>query len=76
LNNGCIEFEVVGINHHKDINNPNKPTITLKAKNVIRSIIFDGQEKSNTDFERNYYGNNRWGVSNIRQWLNSEGKAN
>jgi hypothetical protein len=83
LNNGCIEFEVVGVNHHKDINDETKPTITLMTKNIIRYAAFDGIEPSNPLYDeawgryaRARYGNNRWSVSNIRQWLNSEGAAN
>ena len=76
LNNGCIEFEVVGVNHHKDINDESKPTITLMTKNIIREAAFDIREPNNTDWNRKMFGNNRWSVSNIRQWLNSEGVAN
>jgi hypothetical protein len=76
LNNGCIEFEVVGVNHHKDINDESKPTITLMTKNIIRYAAFDAEELNNPESTRVSYGNNRWSVSNIRQWLNSEGAAN
>ena len=75
LNNGCIEFEVVGVNHHKDTNNANTPTITLMTKNVIRTVGFDAKEPNNQNPNRKSYGNNRWSVSNIRQWLNSSGAA-
>ena len=76
LNNGCIEFEVVGVNHHKDANNADTPTITLMAKNVLRNAAFDAGEPSNTENpDRVQYGNNRWKCSNIRQWLNSSGEA-
>jgi hypothetical protein len=71
-----IAFEVVGVNHHKDINDETKPTITLMATNTIRCAAFDAKEPNNPDSERTDYGNNRWSVSNIRQWLNSEGAAN
>ena len=76
LNNGCIEFEIVGVNHHKDINDESKPTITLMTKNVLRPAVFDGKETNNPQRNRQYYGNNRWLVSNIRQWLNSNDVAN
>ena len=75
LNNGCIEFEVVGVNHHKDINNADTPTITLMTKNIIRYAAFDAKEPNNPNSNRKNYGNNRWSVSNIRQWLNSSGAA-
>ena len=71
LNNNCIEFEVVGVNHHKLYNYIDMPTITLMTKNVIRTAAFDAKEPNNPDNNRKTNGNNRWGVSNIRQWLNS-----
>ena len=81
--NGCIEFEVVAVNHHKDINDESKPTITLMSKNILRRAAFDAKEPENPTIDpleettlRAQYGNNRWSVSNIRQWLNSEGLAN
>ena len=66
-----IEFEVIAINHHIDINQPNKPTLTLMAKHCLRYCVFDAKEDTNPDENRKNYGNNRWSVSNIRQWLNS-----
>ena len=81
LNNGCIEFEVVGVNHHKDTNNENTPTITLMTKNIIRYAAFDAAEPNSQTYSdqdeyiRRYVGNNCWSVSNIRQWLNSSGAA-
>jgi hypothetical protein len=73
---GPIEFEVVGINHHKDINDESKPTITLMTKNIIRCAAFDARESNNPDSNRVSKGNSRWSVSNIRQWLNSSRAAN
>ena len=73
LNNGNIEFEVVGVNHHTSDAHPQ--TITLMTKNVIRNVAFDAKEPNNQDIDRKNLGNNRWGVSNIRQWLNSSGAA-
>ena len=82
LNNGCIEFEVVGVNHHKDTNNADTPTITLMTKNIIRYAAFDVVEPNSQTYDndqgeyiRRYVGNNCWSVSNIRQWLNSSGAA-
>ena len=46
------------------------------TKNIIRYVAFDAKEPNNTDLTRQTYGNNRWSVSNIRQWLNSNGAAN
>ena len=71
---GPIVFEVVGVNHHTTIEYPK--TITLMTKNIIRKAAFDAAEPNNTDTYRKNNGNNRWSVSNIRQWLNSSGPAN
>ena len=71
---GPIVFEVVGVNHHTTAEHPK--TITLMTKNVIRKAAFDAAEPNNPDSMRKDNGNNRWSVSNIRQWLNSSGPAN
>ena len=71
---GPIVFEVVGVNHHTTIEYPK--TITLMTKNIIRKAAFDAAEPNNTDTYRKNNGNNRWSVSNIRQWLKSSGPAN
>ena len=73
LNEGRIEFEVVGVNHHTS--SEHSQTITLMTKNIIRTAAFDAKEPSNSNSDRKSYGNNRWSVSNIRQWLNSSGEA-
>ena len=68
---GPIVFEVVGVNHHTTSEHPQ--TITLMTKNIIRKAAFDAAEPNNTNSQRKNSGNNRWSVSNIRQWLNSAG---
>ena len=70
---GPIVFEVVGVNHHTTTEHPK--TITLMTKNIIRKAAFDAKEPDNTNSYRKNGGNNRWSVSNIRQWLNSSGAA-
>ena len=70
---GPIIFEVVGVNHHTSEEHPK--TITLMTKNIIRKAAFDAQEPNNPNSDRRDFGNNRWSVSNIRQWLNSNGAA-
>ena len=70
---GPIVFEVVGVNHHTTSEHPQ--TITLMTKNIIRKAAFDAAEPNNTNSQRKNGGNNRWSVSNIRQWLNSSGAA-
>ena len=70
---GPIVFEVVGVNHHTTTEY--QKTITLMTKFLIRKAAFDAAEQSNSNSDRKSYGNNRWSVSNIRQWLNSSGAA-
>ena len=60
-----IEFQVVGINHHKE------NSLTLMTKNIIRFAAFDCPQKEQSASDISLYGNNRWSLSNIRQWLNS-----
>lgn len=78
---GPILFEVVGVNHHTS--EEHQQTITLMTKNIIRYAAFDAKEPNNPLYDemiginaRAERGNNRWSVSNIRQWLNSSGAAN
>ena len=68
---GPIVFEVVGVNHHTT--SEHQKTITLMTKHIIRKASFDVPEPNNTNSQRKNGGNNRWSVSNIRQWLNSAG---
>ena len=42
---------------------------------LIDARAFDGIEASNSDTNRQKYGNNNWKLSNIRQWLNSDASA-
>ena len=65
-----IEFQVVGINHHKE------NSLTLMTKNIIRYAAFDATEHNHPIPDISSDGNNRWGLSNIRQWLNSTKGAN
>jgi hypothetical protein len=61
---------VVGVNHHKE------NSLTLMTKNIIRFAAFDAKELNNPNSDRKKHGNNRWSLSNIRQWLNSTKGAN
>ena len=70
---GPIVFEVVVVNHHTT--SEHQKTITLMTKHIIRKAAFDAKEPNNTDSNRKDKGNNRWSVSNIRQWLSSDGAA-
>ena len=70
---GPIEFEVVGVNHHTSqcVNSSIKNTITLMSKYIIKRATYDVPEPDNPNADRATKGNNRYAVSNIRQWLNS-----
>ena len=47
----------------------------LVTSNIITFKCFDAIEAGNSDSNRRSYGNNRYSVSNIRQWLNSDAAA-
>ena len=48
-------------------------SVTLFAEKIIDLIGFDAKEPTNTDANRQGYGNNRYSQSNIDQWLNDTG---
>ena len=60
-----------------DINHEGYPSnsVTLITEKCIAVRPFDAKEPNNSDSNRATYGNNRYSVSNIRQWLNSDAEA-
>ena len=48
----------------------------LITRDKYADMVFDMNEPDNPIENRKNYGNNRWSVSNIRQWLNSDKPAN
>lgn len=48
-------------------------SVTLIAANILKIAAFDAKESGNSDSNRRNYGNNRYALSNIRQWLNKSG---
>lgn len=66
-----IIWTVVAKNHQCT---PAYPTnaITLHAAEILDLRCFDAKEPSNSITERQDYGNNRYSVSNIDQWLNKD----
>ena len=58
-------------------NHPGYPAnaITLHAEKIIDLRCFDAREPNNTNSDRKNYGNNRYSVSNIDQWLNKDSAA-
>ncbi len=57
---------------------PAYPTnsITLLAEKILDLRCFDAKEPNNSDSNRKSYGNNRYSVSNIDQWLNKDNAGN
>ena len=49
--------------------------VTLITERIISLKCFDAIESGNSDGNRRSYGNNRWTLSNLRQWLNSQAAA-
>lgn len=43
---------------------------------AIGTMLYDAKEPNNPDSSRKTSGNNKYSVSNINQWLNSDGAAN
>lgn len=60
-----------------DINHEGYPdnSVTLIADKILALRAFDADEPNNSNTDRKSFGNNRYSVSNIRQWLNSDAKA-
>ena len=57
LNNGKIDFEIVGVDHHTT--DDYSHTITLMTKNIIRYAAFDAKEPTNPLSDANYGGKAR-----------------
>ena len=48
-------------------------SVTLVAANILKLACFDAKESGNSNSDRRNYGNNRYSLSNLRQWLNKAG---
>lgn len=70
-----IIWTIVAKNH---VSTPAYPSnsVTLHAAEILDLRCFDAKEPNNTAFGRRDYGNNRYVVSNLKQWLNSRAAAN
>jgi len=66
-----IIWQIVAKNH------PGYPAnaITLHTEKIIDLRCFDAKEPNNSNSDRRKYGNNRYSVSNIDQWLNKDSAA-
>jgi hypothetical protein len=51
-------------------------TVSLITESIIKIMGFDAKETKNSEISRKNYGNNRYALSNILKWLNSDAAAN
>ena len=63
-----IVWTIVAKNHTGYPSN----SVTLHTSEIIDLRCFDAKEPNNADSNRQNYGNNRYSVSNIDQWLNKD----
>lgn len=66
-----IIWLVVAKNHSSTPAYPSN-SITLLTEKIIDLLAFDAKEPNNTNEIRAAYGNNRYSLSNIDQWLNKD----
>ena len=66
-----IVWTVVAKNHTGYPSN----SVTLHSTYILDLRCFDGKEPKNEVSDRSSYGNNRYSVSNINNWLNSKSGA-
>ena len=63
-----IVWTIVAKNHSGYPTN----AITLHAAEILDLRCFDAKEPSNSNLDRQNYGNNRYSLSNLDQWLNKD----
>lgn len=70
-----IIWTIVAKNH---VSTPAYPSnsVTLHAAEILDLRCFDAKEPSNSNSDRQKYGNNRYSVSNLDQWLNKNAATN
>lgn len=70
-----IIWTIVAKNH---VSTPAYPSnsVTLHAAEILDLRCFDAKEPSNSNSDRQNYGNSRYSLSNIDQWLNKNAAAN
>lgn len=66
-NNQTIIWQVLEHGHSGDPSG----TTALATRDIITLKCFDAKEAKNSDSDRKSYGNNRYSLSNLLQWLNS-----
>ena len=67
-----IVWLVVAQNHSSTPAYPAN-SVTLLTEKIIDFRCFDAKEPNNSNADRAAYGNNRYSLSNIDQWLNKDG---
>lgn len=70
-----IVWTIVAKNHQCTPAYPEN-AITLHTAEILDLRCFDATEPSNSDSNRQSYGNNRYSLSNLDQWLNKNAAAN
>jgi hypothetical protein len=71
-----LVFDVVAHDIATPADTSKSHSMTLVLHDLLPDyMMFDNKEPNNSDSNRQNYGNNRYSVSNIRQWLNSSGAA-
>lgn len=66
-----IVWTIVAKNHQCTPAYPEN-AITLHATEILDLRCFDAKEPSNSNVDRQKYGNNHYSVSNLDQWLNKD----
>ncbi len=66
---------IVWLKADKDHTDYPANSTTLITEKIIGLRAVDAKEPNNTDSNRKNYGNNKYSVSNIDQWLNSDAAA-
>ena len=69
-----IVWTIVVKNHVSEPAYPDN-SVTLHASEILDLRCFDAKEPNNSNSDRKNYGNNRYSVSNMHQWLNSNAAA-
>jgi len=67
--------DIIFLKADKDHDGYPENSTTLITEKIILLRAFDAKEPNNSDSNRKSYGNNKYSVSNLDQWLNSTAAA-
>ena len=67
--------DIIFLKADKDHDGYPSNSTTLITEKIILLRAFDAKEPNNSDSSRKSYGNNKYSVSNLDQWLNSSAAA-